>query len=396
MYFQSIDDKQECVGIYKDGILHFDEMPTELNRTWKYSASDSRGEAEYAWLYCGGMPLEAVCPEELQEDLKNIQKRMRAYKKSFKIAKLDFRQHCFFDLVPHDFLIRFLEIKNLITQHVFENYEKPKNYAHLCGAQKLLHKIKHQELNLNNEDCRSLFVSSIHRNSAKRLLNGPKHIDYNLFGTVTGRLTTGNNCFSILTINRQLRKLIKPKNDWFLSLDYNGAEIRTFLALSGKEQPEYDIHMWNVNNIFKNRPNMNRESAKTLLFSWLYNAESKDLDTEYYDRDAIVDQYYEDGHINTIFGRKIKVDERRAFNYIIQSTTSDLVMDRAVEIDKILKNKKSFVSHMMHDELVIDLCDSERDLAPVLKEVFAKNRLDRFVVNTKAGQNYYDMESLKV
>lgn len=28
MYFQTLDDKSECVGIYKDGKLHFDNFPT--------------------------------------------------------------------------------------------------------------------------------------------------------------------------------------------------------------------------------------------------------------------------------------------------------------------------------------------------------------------------------
>ena len=141
---------------------------------------------------------------------------------------------------------------------------------------------------------------------------------------------------------------------------------------------------------------MTRDSAKTMLFSWLYNVDSKNLDTDYYDREPVMDKYYKDGYVESVFGRKIEVDDRRAFNYIMQSTTSDLVIDRAVQIDKALKNKKSSISHIVHDEVVIDLCDEERDMVPQLKDLFAKNKLDEFVVNVKAGQNYYDMESLKI
>jgi len=396
MYFQAIDDKNECIGVYADGQLHFDEMPESLLRTWKYSGSLVDEAIEYAWLYCGGGPIEKGCPPTLQPTLRRLQSKMSAYKKSFELAKIDFRDHCFFDLVPHDFLLEFLEVKNQITKHVFENFEKPGNYDHLDKAQKLVHKIRHQKLNISNEGCRKLFVSSVHRGAANKILKGSPYIDYNLFGTVTGRLATVPGSFPILTMNRQLRKLIKPRNDWFLSLDYNGAEIRTFLALSGKNQPQYDIHMWNIDNIFKNRAILDRSEAKTLLFSWLYNHDSKDLDSKYYNREDVVKEYYEGGYVQTIAGRKIKVDERRAFNYIIQSTTADLVMSRAIEIDRFLEDKKSFVSHIVHDEIVIDLSNDEKDLVPEIKEIFSNNILDKFVVNMEAGTNYYDLEDLRL
>ena len=53
MYFQTIDDKKECVGVYQDGQLFFDEIPPNLERTWKYSGTLEDSPAEYAWLYCG-------------------------------------------------------------------------------------------------------------------------------------------------------------------------------------------------------------------------------------------------------------------------------------------------------------------------------------------------------
>ena len=46
------------------------------------------------------------------------------------------------------------------------------------------------------------------------------------------------------------RKIIKTKNDWFMSLDYNGAELRTVLALGDEPQPDWDIHQWNAKNVF--------------------------------------------------------------------------------------------------------------------------------------------------
>ena len=129
-----------------------------------------------------------------------------------------------------------------------------------------------------------IFVKSALRKEAQKHLNKQNYIDYNLFGTVTGRLTTKPHSFPILTMRKELRRLIKPHNDWFLSLDYNGAEVRTLLALSGRPQPTEDIHSWNLKNVLE-RADIPREEAKTIFFAWLYNPESKAINTEYYDRE---------------------------------------------------------------------------------------------------------------
>ncbi len=399
MYFQSIDDKRSCVGVYQDGRLIFDkdEMPTSFKggKTWKYSGSISDDSVEYAWLYVMGKNLSEVCPDDLQSLLASQQKKMLAFKKSFDIAKINFREHCFFDLVPHDFLERFLETKNRVTQHVFENYDKPEIYDHLDSVEKLLYKLRYSELNVNLDDCRLNMANYNFRTAANKLLNGPKFIDYNIFGTVTGRLATYPGSFPMLTMNKELRMLVKPHNDWFLSLDYNGAEVRTVLSLLGHEQPDYDVHQWNLENILSTKA-YTREDAKKTFFSWLYNPESNVISNSVYDRDALLDKFYENETIKTSFGREIKVNNFKALNYLIQSTTADLVNDRAVKIDAFLKDKKSFVSHIVHDEVIIDLHDDDRYLVPEIEDMFSNNKLDCFKTNINAGKNYYDLETLKI
>ena len=391
MYFQTLDDKTECVGVYAEGKLEFDSIPQGLTRTWKYTGSITDPSVEYAWLYANGARLDQVCPEDLQERLTAAQKRFRAYRKSFEIGKIDLREHCFFDLVPESFLMEFCEIKNQVTEHVFENYEKPLNYNLLSDFEKLLHKIRYQNLNLNKEGCRQLYVSSVGRRKANELMKNNYFIDYNLFGTVTGRLTTRPKSFPILTLKKEYRKLIKPHNDWLISLDYNGAEVRTLLHLSGHQQPKVDIHEWNVKHLFDNE--VDRDTAKTLFFGWLYNPESDAIQTKYYNREKVLDKWYDGGYISTPFKRKIKVDERRALNYLIQSTTSDRVLERAVKIDEFLQNKKSFISHIVHDEIVIDLSDEDRDELPWIKQIFEN---DNFMANMQAGKNYLELEELKI
>jgi hypothetical protein len=393
MIFQALDDKRECVGVYADGKLHFENFPSNLTHTWRYSGSLENQDMEFAWLYAQGRPIEEVCPENLKEELESAARTMRAYKKSFDIAKIDFREHCFFDLIPHDFLVKFCELKNQVSQHVFENIEKPSNYKHLDAFQRLLHKIRYQRLNLDSADCKSLFLNSGLRKEAQKILKGPVYIDYNLFGTVTGRLSSHSNSFPVLTMKKELRALIKPHNDWFLSLDYNGAEARTLIALSGEQQPTADIHLWNMENIIKDE-SVDRAKAKTLFFSWLYNPDSTIFETEHYDREKILDTYYSGDYVSTVFGRNIQVDRRRALNYLIQSTTADLVLDRACAVDEFLDDKKSFISHIVHDEIVIDFCDEDRSTIQEIKEIFASNKLDVFRVNLRAGKDYFNVSEL--
>jgi DNA polymerase I-like protein with 3'-5' exonuclease and polymerase domains len=90
------------------------------------------------------------------------------------------------------------------------------------------------------------------------------------------------------------------------------------------------------------------------------------------------------------------VDRRRAFNYLIQSTTADVVLDRALAIDKALEGTNSWVSHIVHDEIVLDMTDEDKALIPKIKQIFATNTLDTFVVNLKAGHDYLELKDLNL
>ena len=395
MFFQTLDDKEQCVGIYADGRLFFDSFPENLTHTWKLTTIHPHAEVQSAWIYASGASLSTVAPQDISEAIESLTRKLRAYLKSFKLAKINLREHCFFDMVPEDFLTQYCEIKNKISEHVFNNYSKPENYEHLMHTHCLLQKIKNKKLKTDASDCKSLFLSSAHRKTMNSLLSADNYINYNLFGTVTGRLTTLPDSFPILTLKKDFRKIIKPHNKWFVSLDYNGAEVRTLLALSGQQQPHTDIHQWNVENIFGEK-DIEREEAKTMFFSWLYNPDSKTINTEYYDRKKVLDEWYDGEKIRTPFKREIDVDQRKALNYLIQSTTADIVLDRASAIDKYLSGKKSFISHIVHDEIVIDLADEERSLLPEIKSIFSNNKLAEYVVNLRCGKNYLDLKELNI
>jgi hypothetical protein len=396
MIFQTLDDKSECVGVYVDGNLHFDHIPDGLTKTWKYTGSVQDPDVEFAWLYCGGKKLEEVCPEELKAELAELQKTFKAYLLSLSIGKISLHDNCFFDLVPSDFLLQFCEVRNKITEHVFESYSRPENYDHLDRTHRLLHKIKYQKLNINVDGCRHLMTTTSDREDIRMLVKNKSHyVDYNLFGTVTGRLTTKRVSNPILTMKSKFRSLIKPTNDWLVSFDYNGAEVRTFLALSGVDQPQEDIHEWNMKHLYGDHP-IDREEAKVRFFSSFYNHDDKSLRDSVYSRDRVLGDYFYGNRVITPFRRTIAVNERKAFNYIIQSTTADLTIDRAVELDKALEDTKSKVAFIVHDEVVLDIHEEDRYRIPELKEVFQNNKLGSFRVNVKAGKSYGELKELKL
>ena len=343
MLYQTLDDKKECIGVFTDGKLEFDAIPSNLTKTWKASSSIRRPNTEYAWLYANGVELDEVCPDDLKDNLNELSRKFKAYLKAFNIANVPMDEVCFFDLVPHRFLLDWCGIKNDISQYVFDTFEKPKNHDHLASVHELLVDISNQKLNINTEECRGLFISHRVRPLVLNILNTPPYLYYNLFGTATGRLTTSNKGQGLLSMEKKLRKLLKPNNDWFVSFDYNGADVRTFLGLLGEEQPQEDIHEWNSRNLFggamTGRKVMDREEAKVGFFTWLYSPKDTTFERSIYNRGSVLDKFYADGCITNPFNRRICIEERRALSYLVQSTTNDLTMDRAVAISKALEGE---------------------------------------------------------
>ena len=390
MLFQTLDSKQECVGVYKDGALLFDEIG-ELHdfagtHTWSYAAYLEGRDIEYASLYCG-VSLDRVCPEHLRNDWDYVNERLQAYMRSIIEAKISLDDVCFYDMVPERFLADYCYMKDQICNFVFENYPKPKNYDHLLATARLAHKISQQKVNLSWSSMRRQMHKKAIREQVKKLKRVSPYCKYNIFGTKTGRLTTRKNSFPILTLSKEMRKIIQPTNDYFVSFDFNGAELRTLLALGGAQQPSSDIHEWNRANVF--RKNGTREEAKKRLFSWLYNPDSNDrLLEKFYDRSALVNQFWDGKHVSTPYGRNIEVDKRRALNYLIQSTTSDMVLEQAAKLDALLEGKKTRIAFIIHDEVVLDVKRGEEAILPALESTFADTRFGTYLVGAKESADY--------
>ena len=406
MLFQGLDDKSECVGIYCDGNLVFDieRFPDSLSQTWKYSPylRDQEG-IEYANLYIGGKKIHEVIPEYLKEDWEEVASRLLAFERSLKIAKVNKSDNCIYDLTPKRFLIEFCEVKNQITKYVLNNYARPKRYDYLLRVCQMLEDISGRRLNINRRHLQAHLGSQKNGSIVRRLLETAPRIKYNQFGTRTGRLTTRTDSFPILTLKKSLRSAIEPTNDYFVELDFNGAEVRVLMGILGMKQPKQDVHQFHKDVVFGGH--LTREAAKTAFFAWLYGSRSATSSSEgktlkkFYDKQKVLERHWDGENVCTPFQKEIHgVDEHHALNYIIQSTTAELTLLQAMKIDYLLRNQASgsSLSCIIHDAIVIDFDKRDEHLLPKIKNLMSSTKFGEFKINISKGNNLGNLKELRV
>tara|TARA_Y100001973_G_C5190124_1_gene330450 strand:+ start:344 stop:1516 length:1173 start_codon:yes stop_codon:yes gene_type:complete len=384
-----LDDKSECVGVYAHNKLHYDHFPEDVSKTWKYtSLLHDKKDIEYASLYCGGKTLMEVCPEDLKSRLEKILDKLRAFLTAFKVSKISLYDNCFYSLVPERFLLEYCEIKNQITKHVLQNFSRPKNYRFLLSLSKAVEDIRYRSLNVSPQNIK--LDSDRSRAFYKKISNTSPYINYDIYGSKTGRLTTRKNSFPILTLDKNYRSILSPKNDYFVELDFNSAEIRTFLALQGVKQPKEDIHAFIAENVFKGQ--LSRDETKKKFFAWFYNPEAKNKQLEkMFNKQGVLNKYWNGTHVDTHYGRCIEADQKHALNYLIQSTTSDLFLRRMIDVWERLESRRSHIAFSVHDSLVIDYHYEDRDILREIINIFGDTELGIFKVNMRVGENYGKM-----
>lgn len=395
MSFVALDDKSNCVGYYSDGDLHFEsEVPKDLARTWKYFSFLHNEDIEYAYLYCDGKSLDEVCPEELKPEWDKLCDRMKAYIRSFQTAKINLNELCFYDLVPEQFLKEFFNIKCRIIDHVFDTHSKPPDYDFRFKLQVLLEDIRSREPIIDRSVLLPRTADIRVRNFINRLKVIQPVVSYDQFSSKTGRLTTAPATIPILTMDKSFRSIFKPKNDFFLELDYNAAELRVLLALNGLEQPDNDIHQWNMEQISAS----NREEAKRDFFAWLYGSSKVDGEVfeKLYSVRDLKEKYWDGETVTNHFGRKISSDEFHSVNYIVQSTAADLVLRQAIKVYDLLKGSKSSISFLIHDSIIIDLVYEERDMLEKIVATFSNTTFGEFKTNVSIGKDLNIMKEVKL
>ena len=392
MFFTILDSKKECLGYYYDGAIH-EELPGNIEKsiTWDYKHHHHIDGAEYLSLYCNGRKLSELCPPHLHDEMVSLREKKQAYAKVIRSSKINLSDVCIYDMIPDWFLREYSQVNCEIMQEVYKKYERPESYEFTLELEKLFGDIESNVLNMDLSVLTPIRQQVAVRNLLKRVATR-KTIKYNQFGTKTGRLTVTEDSFPILNLKHSYRGILKPNNDLFVEFDYNAAELRTLLALAGVEQPQEDVHEWNMHNVFDN---ISREEAKKRVFSWLYNPNCTDRALDrVYNRRKVLNQHWDGEKVITPFGRQIEAQEHYALNYIIQSTTNDLVLKQVLKVKKLLEGKKSKIVFLIHDSFVLDLDKNETALVSQIAEIFSRNNFGDFMVNVKAGKDFGSMKEI--
>jgi len=357
VYFETLKHKNKSIYFVSGELIK--DLPAEARYTWRYYPELKDKQIDYANLY-----VRNDITDIITDDYINIKSKIKCHLKSIKEAKINTNNVFIYDLIPSSLLKEYCREKEKVTKYIIENCKKPDYYNILLSLVKIIEDIKKRQLG----------------------------IVYDPFKSKTGRLTTRKGSFPILTMNKEKRKDIYPENDVFLSLDYNSFEARVLLALSEEEQPTIDIHDWNRFNIFNGEE---REKAKKDYFAWLYNPDSRNERLEkVYKKTSVLYKYYKNNIVNTPYGINIYSDQFHALSYLIQSTASYLFYEQIAKIDGLLRNKKSFISFMIHDNVILDIDRSDKSAINKIVDVFSNTRYGKFLVNVKMGKCFGEMRDV--
>ena len=114
-----------------------------------------------------------------------------------------------------------------------------------------------------------------------------------------------------------------------------------------------------------------------------------------YDKKTLVEKYWDGEYIRTPFARDIKSDRHHALNYLVQSTAADLALEQAVKIRELLRGRKTKISFIVHDSVVLDFCSEDKELFNELGLLMGDTRFGKFLVTAKIGKNFADLEEAK-
>jgi hypothetical protein len=357
--------------------------------TWQYlPALDSISfPVEYMKLRCAGRCVGDVCPSELGGEWQEVTSRIEAFLRSFYEIKISLTMSdlCKYQAIPEELIFRYLALQTKIIQHVYENYRSPTNYDLMLNLWKLSYKLAKQKLNLNFGNIQQHILSK----RARRLIAAEPYVCYDIFTSRTGRLKTQKSSFPVLSFDKELRACLVPRNDLLIELDFSAFEPSCFLRLLGQPLPEGDLHAWHQR--LWNMPT--REAAKQAIMHWLYGSSAlqSELETIYCGSELKELFWNKDKQeVNTLFGRKIEnVDEFHAIPYIVQSTAADIMNEQMVQVDKLLAQKRSRIVFSMHDALLLDFAEEDKNLIKEIMRTMKNTRLGELKVRARIFKKHY-------
>ena len=274
--------------------------------------------------------------------------------------------------------------------------------------------------------------------------DGKIHTIYKQALTRTGRLSSLDPNMQNIPSKKEDGKLVKkaflPEYDSFLSTDYSQIELRVLAHLSGSKElinafnNNIDIHKQVASDIFgvplEEVTTLQRSKAKAVVFGIVYGissfglsenlqirpTEAKELIEKFNEMypgvkeymDNVVRDAYSNGYVRTLFNRKRNIEEltnknymirqageRIAMNTPIQGTSADILKMAMIKIDEEMtkNNLKSKLLLQVHDELIFDCVDSEKEeLTKIVKDAMENTvKLDvALKASLDFGPTWYD------
>lgn len=274
--------------------------------------------------------------------------------------------------------------------------------------------------------------------------DGKIHTIFKQTLTRTGRLSSVEPNLQNIPVRdeggRKIRKAFLPTNDCFLSADYSQIELRILAHISDSKElqeafiSDADIHTKVASDIY-GVPEIAvtkkmRSTAKAVIFGIVYGIsgfglgesleisakEAKKFIDKYYElypgvkryMEEIVKEAYTEGCVRTLFNRKRVIEELNSGNYMvrqagerialntpIQGTSADIIKKAMIEIYKEFKEKniKSKIILQVHDELIIDLLEEEKDIVTEIVKDKMTNVIKLSVplkVSSDFGSDWYE------
>ncbi len=246
------------------------------------------------------------------------------------------------------------------------------------------------------------------------------HTSFNQTITTTGRLSSSNpnlqNIPARSELGEKIRGAFVPQNpeNLMLSADYSQIELRLLAHCSQDENlmqafiDDVDVHTLTASKIFDVPEEAvtkdMRRKAKAVNFGIVYGqskyglasqldispAKADEFIIKYFQTYPAIQKYMlktidyarEYGYVKTIYGRKRWFDtiiyatstqereagERAAINAPLQGSAADLIKKAMIDLYNYIKqmNLKSKIVIQVHDELVLEVVQSERDLVSEL------------------------------
>ena len=232
-----------------------------------------------------------------------------------------------------------------------------------------------------------------------KVKNGRIHPRWNATGTITGRFSSSEPNFQNIPKDDRIRRCIVPDQE-FVDMDFSQIELRVMAHVS-KEQSMIDafidgedLHALTASAIYGKPEVDDKERAigKRINFGVIYGigrkkfAKSASISEK--DAQAYLDRYWKiypnikkyfdstiksaqrRGYVETLFGRKIKIDEERpyaAVNYIVQGTAGDITKVSLLRTYNYLKGTGGTICNTVHDQILYD--GLEEHQVPKLKEI---------------------------